>query len=167
MVVRRHARRRIGDFGELTFNQRWELLFGSPMLIPGDFGGEDEMRMAWDGHRDEIVAEFIERRGSGKRPFAQWMFEIVPAHGERPVTGTFPDGCDGNWRLHGILHTHLQPPAQEAEHRFLYRIGIIDRDEYEEAEAAYQDECDFYTRLFASIPKQQRLSTPACAGGNE
>jgi hypothetical protein len=101
------------------------------------FESEEEMSAAWKLHRRELRAKWAEENPPGTRCFAEWAFEIAPKFGERRMTaaGAAIVSHRGAWERHGILHTHLVPAAQEPEAVFLFRNGIIDREEYRAARA--------------------------------
>jgi len=110
---------------ELTPEAREVLLAGFCMetLVSGDrwsefADGEDGARALWATHRDELVAEWLEREpygsadgtesrgGPGTRPFGFWYFEAQAA---RHVTGRAPGqvnlaamgwGTEACWREH-------------------------------------------------------------------
>ena len=91
----------------------------------------DELRLIWQEHRTYLRQRWRAEHGPGSRCFAEWLFEIIPKHGERLV---LPGGkCliehrDG-WTKRGVLHTHLLPPGQEPQVEFLRRHGLLDEDE--------------------------------------
>jgi len=96
------------------------------------FASENEMREAWEIHRDELRDEWRRENPPATRCFAEWLFELVPAYGERRTTPlwdrTSAQYAD-NWRIHGILHLETTPPAQESQAAYLARNGELDADE--------------------------------------
>ena len=123
---RRRPCSRRSDVEALTFNQMLDLLTGTP-YFEGFDDDVDAMSDAWDAHADRILAAWIPRF-PGTRPFAAWLFDLVPEHGERRVldddyarlTASYPA-----WRTHGILHTDLEPPIQEEEATYLARNHLL------------------------------------------
>jgi hypothetical protein len=146
MATRRTARSRRTDveiaLDELGFCRTWELMHGRVTVIDA-FESEDAMRAVWEAHRDEILDRWRAENPPGTRPFCQWSFEIVPAHGERPTTEHWTAEHERHreaWTSHGILHTHGWPnPLQQPEHEFLYEHGLIDYGEHEEASANWRE----------------------------
>ena len=136
MVARRQSRSRRPDLSVLDKDMTRELLDGQPWFNRGR--PIEELEEAWRLHHREIQELWARDNPPGTRCFGEWLFEIVPVHGERKIT---KDGEQlmpyrRNWERRGILHTHLVPAAQEPEHVFLFRVGYIDEAEYRQAEAA-------------------------------
>ncbi len=119
------------DYAQLGVSAKYELLNGEPLIGPSAFPDQDAMQQAWELHREELLSAWIAER-PGTRPFAWWLFEGVPEHGERPILDEqfarlhVRDG----WTKHGILHTSAFNPAtgetvQEPERDFLARHGEL------------------------------------------
>jgi hypothetical protein len=101
------------------------------------------MRAAWELHAESLRAEWAEVRAPGTRCFAEWLFVIVPKHGERPTTANWDARHEQHrkrWLKFGLLDTHCWPAMQEEEHEFLHRIGYIGDEEYAAAVAAMKNE---------------------------
>ena len=129
----RRTRQRKADVSSLSVDQKRDLLYGKPFIVPAGFQDEDEMRRAWEAHREALLEEWQEKQPPGTRPFAMYLFELVPEFGERRTTPHFKPAWRANWLEHGLLHTHLLPPMQEPEAEYLLRHGVIDEWEYEQA----------------------------------
>jgi hypothetical protein len=131
---RRRSHRRRDGVAKLDDDQRQELLTGRPFVAGAEFESDDLMREAWDLHREELLGECIERF-PGRRPFAWWLFEGVPAYGERPVNSdTYADDAAqmiDSQRVRGILHTRIFPALQEDETEFLRRHDVLTAEELE------------------------------------
>src|SRR4051812_29159118 len=112
---RRLRPRRRTNLNALTACQRNELANGWP-VHPGGPGFEDldEMRAAWEMHRDAMIARYVEHL-PGRRPFAAWLFDIAPKFGERPIIDPeftrdqFKQSPASRENRYGVLHTHLWP----------------------------------------------------------
>jgi hypothetical protein len=149
MAVRRLAKRRGAKIEELTFGQRFDLLTGTEMILGTGFSDTNDMRAAWELHRDSLRAEWASEHAPGTRCFAEWFFEIVPKCGERPTTKYFTAKHAAHREAHlirGIMHTNTLPEMQESEHRFLHRHGIIDDAEFQAAEGGYQEWLELHRR---------------------
>lgn len=121
------------DRNELTKDQRRELETGMSYFRP--FGNDIEaFRDAWETHRDDIRSEFIEQH-PGRRPFGEWLFELIPQFGERRIIRENTIEREA-WTQWGILHTNTIPPIQEPEHEYLSRHGLLTIDERLALEAA-------------------------------
>jgi hypothetical protein len=117
------------DFWDLDANLEYELLTGRALIPACGFASEEDMRAAWDQHRDRLLAEWIKEKPCS-RPFGWWKFEGVPRHGERPIIcERFEAKYKPNWEKHGILHTNTVPPIQEPERDFLRRHGELAEEE--------------------------------------
>lgn len=94
------------------------------------------MNEAWRQNRDELRDQWQRENPPGTRCFAEWLFELVPAYGERRVTEHWGPCAPfrQNWLTRGILHTNCIPPLQESQRAYLFRNGVIDRAEYDAAE---------------------------------
>lgn len=117
----------------LDASLEFELQTGQGMLE--SFPDVETMRAAWEIHREQIIEEWITEK-PGTRPFAWWLFEGVPRHGERLTTAAWTSFYGGNRRLHelhGILHTQYFPPAQEEESKYLLRHGYLSPEEQAES----------------------------------
>jgi len=89
------------------------------------------MRDAWQGSRDAILDEWLPEH-PGERPFAMWLFELVPRYGERQTTRHWTPEHEHfreRWQLFGILHTNALPPLQEHEWEFLQRCELLTPEE--------------------------------------
>jgi hypothetical protein len=133
MAIRKTLRRRLSDFSELSYDEKRELFFGRPMIYGQGFQNEDDMAVAWRQHRASLQAEWEENSLPGTRCFAEWKFCIVPEYGERKTTEFFREKNRQNLLRHEILHTSTIPMMQESEAEFLFRHGLVDAAEYEEA----------------------------------
>jgi hypothetical protein len=90
-------------------------------------------RAAWDAHRDRIMGQWM-RLYPGTRPFAWWLFEGGPKHGERRTTEHWTAEHErhrANWQKHGLLHLHTTPATQEPEAEYLARHGLLTSKERE------------------------------------
>lgn len=86
-----------------------------------------ELEAAWREHGDTITKEWITVM-PGTRPFAAWLFELVPQHGERRTTEHWTAEHERhrqNWTTYGILHTLTIPALQEPEVDYLARHGLL------------------------------------------
>jgi hypothetical protein len=113
------------EIEQLSFSLEYELLTGRGMT--DNFQDEGAMRAAWETHRDRIMGQWI-RLYPCTRPFAWWLFEGVPKHGERRTTEAWTAEHEkhrANWQLHGILHLHTVPCTQEPESEHLARHGLL------------------------------------------
>jgi len=116
----------------LTLEQRRELVTGQS-FFGNAFPSLDAMRDAWQGYRDAILDEWLPSH-PGERPFAMWLSELAPAHGERRTTRHWTPEHERHRERHclfGILHTHGQPPLQEHEWEFLQRCELLTPEELE------------------------------------
>lgn len=137
----------------LSYFQEVELFHGKAMALNFQFESTERMRDAWELHRDTLREKWAETHAPGTRCFAEWLFEIIPQYGERPITA---DGSAllpyrKNWEKHGVLHTHLRPEAQEPEHVFLFRHGIIDQAEFDAAEELHHEWVALHRRCLDPI----------------
>jgi hypothetical protein len=107
---------------------------------PGDRPSLEELSTYWREHRQELIDEWKKTHGPGSRPFGQWLLEIVPEHGERPVVDPPEDFEREGFELCGILQTADSMGLQEFEHEFLYARGVIGADEYAAARELWIDE---------------------------
>ncbi len=117
------------------------MLHGRGYLV-GDALTDEAMRDAWELHRESLRAEWAAENPPGTRGFSEWLCEIIPRHGERPVTRWWTAEHERHraaWLLHGVLHTRTWPESQEPEHTFLFRVGYIDAAEYRAAEMLYDE----------------------------
>jgi len=132
MTTRRIGLRRRNDLSDLTFDQRRELLHGCPLMGPMfGFASENEMREAWELHRTALREEWRRENRPATRCFAEWLFELVPAYGERRTTKSW-ERCEPyreNWLTHGILHTSTEPPLQESQAEYLQRNDELQPEE--------------------------------------
>ena len=138
MVQRISRRERLGDLAELTGEQERQLLHGRGFLVPSPFRSLEEMEPAWKLHRDTLREKWAAQHPPGTRCFSEWVFELVPQFGERQTTEYFRrehQQARHQFVIMGILHTNTWPPMQEAEHEYLYRHGVLDETEYQEAVA--------------------------------
>jgi hypothetical protein len=135
MVVRKIGRQRKADLTMLSRDMEHELLRGKPFIFTGIDTPLEELREAWAIHRGALLNEWLESNPPGTRPFAMYLFELVPKFGERKLTPAGKDLVEyrDNWTMRGLLHTHLSPPAQEPECEYLFRHGVIDAAEYQAA----------------------------------
>jgi len=135
MTLRKSGPRRRDDFRELNVSQRYELLHGLALIDALAFTDGDEMRRCWGLHRDDLRDEWQRDHPPGTRCFSEWLFELVPQYGERRTTAIWRERNEprDSFACHGILHTELDPPAQEPECEYLLRNGIIDLEEYNAA----------------------------------
>jgi hypothetical protein len=97
----------------------------------------DVMRQWWQEVRDVVLPAWVEQFPC-TRPFAWWLFEAVPKHGERQVVRA-GDATGTGWERYrderfGMLHTHMIPPLQEGEGAYLLRHGYLTRAEKHLAE---------------------------------
>ena len=132
---RRTTRRKQFDVENITVSHRQELLRGSPFFNGPDasfMGDIDHLRAAWEFHRDDLREKFI-AENPGTRPFAEWLVEIVPKYGERPVLVERDDVIEQEDRRYGILHSSVHcvgvgggwdDTYQETEKSFLDRHGL-------------------------------------------
>lgn len=136
MTKARGRRQRRASIAELTSEQRVQLLHGRPLFDWDHPLTTDEMRLAWEQHRDDLKAEWAAKHSPGTRCFCEWLFDIVPRFGERPTTPYFNE-----YHVHqreaflrnGLLHTCTSPLMQEEEHEYLFRNKLIDAAEYRAA----------------------------------
>lgn len=137
MTTRKSGPRRRGDLSRLTADQKEELFRGRSFVDCLAFTSLDDMRVAWELHRDDLRDEWSLNNPPATRCFAEWLFEITPKFGERPLTPAarklISPAMADRWRRHGILHTNTTPPMQEPQHEFLYQHGLIDGPEYVDA----------------------------------
>jgi hypothetical protein len=125
----RGPRRRQNQSVTLTSEVRRQLETGRPMFSCTPPLGDDQLAEAWERWGGTILAEFVERH-PGRRPFAWWLFEGVPAYGERPVVDhSIPARALEQMRIRGVLHTWAYPPIQEEEPEFLARVGEVSKKE--------------------------------------
>jgi hypothetical protein len=101
------------------------LLYGTPFFGLPDL---EIVRQAWQEHGEDLLAEWIEER-PGSRPFAWWLFEAIPKHGERRTLPGFPEEYRDNWLTFDILHTDVFPAMQESEEEYLDRHGLLSVEE--------------------------------------
>ncbi len=146
---RRRLNRRRQDITELTFDHRYELLHGCPMLTSGGFQGDrDAFIRAWELHGERLTAEYI-AENPGRRPFACWVLEHKK---ERPIIirdydpgdlkqweqlerETYGGGLTGG-NAFGFLHSQCYGgrsfgPFQEEECDYLERHGLLTAAERE------------------------------------
>lgn len=147
---RRRIARRRGEVAELDISQTRHLLHGDG-YFRDDFADLEQMRAAWNFHRDTLMAEFAERYGPGLRPFCWWLFEGAAKYGERPVIRPdFDDRDRSIYTTHGILQTRIFPRLQESEYVFLRRVGELGDDEWRECQrwlvAEREDDEEFNSR---------------------
>jgi len=133
---RKTKRRGQFDVENITVSRRQELLRGRPFLIgrTASFMGDvDHLRAAWEIHRDDLRKQFI-NTNPGERPFAEWLFEIVPKYGERPVLVERNTVTEQDATMYGILHSSVRcvgigggwdDTYQETEESFLDRHGLL------------------------------------------
>lgn len=114
----RDPRRERWEIGALLNGHCWRFIFP---------GGGRSYREAWDYYRDRIREPFI-KANPGKRPYAEWVFELVPAYGERRIIRENTLDREA-WTQWGILHTNTIPPIQEPERDYLERHGLLTADE--------------------------------------
>lgn len=125
-AYRRDMSRRL-DLTDLTRDQRMILERGDCYF---DSLPIETLQDLWEQHREGLRSEWIEAR-PGSRPFAEWLVDLIPQHGERRLT-RFATGLDRqHWLRFGILHTDLTPPAQESEASYLDRHGLLSDQERE------------------------------------
>jgi len=65
------------DLEALDFNQEEHLIFGEPFLPGLGFRSSEEMKVAWDVHRERLLAAYP----GVMRPFASWKFDLLPVYG--------------------------------------------------------------------------------------
>jgi hypothetical protein len=83
------------------------------------------LRQAWQQHGDDLRAEWISQH-PGTRPFAEWLFDLIPRYGERRIVDPrFRPEYRQAWLRYGILHTHTFPPNQEPEIDYLRRHQLL------------------------------------------
>jgi hypothetical protein len=145
MAIARTQRTRRADLAELTSEQERQLLHGAAFIVPYPFRTLDEMRPAWEIHRDRLRGKWAAEQPVGTRCFAEWAFELIPKFGERRATECYrPEHQEHGQQLltMGILHTSSWPEMQEPEHEYLFRNGVIDAAEYAAACAEEADDPD-------------------------
>lgn len=126
--IRRFITRR-ADASHLTPDQRQQIERGDSYF--GGFGTIEHFQAAWDEQGEELTATWMKER-PGSRPFAWWLLEGVPVHGERKTTAYWTAEHQLNrdaWLTWGILHTETRPPLQESEAEYLNRHGLLSRVE--------------------------------------
>ena len=156
MATRRIGRVRRTDaeisLDELGFFKTWELIHGRRTVLDC-FETSAAMAAVWEANEDQILDRWRAENPSGTRPFCWWLFVGVPTHGERLTTKhwtTEHEANRQNWTSHGILHVNTWPPMQEPEYVFLYRHGLIDYTEHEEAAACWRERCQAFGSLLTS-----------------
>lgn len=135
---RTRQRREFTDAIKLTADLRHELLTGSNWF--GGFGRDFEaMERAWEQHRDHLHREFV-AMNPGRRPWAEWYFELIPEYGERELTedGRLElarYGGDVGCLQHRKMRTEFLHTSgdllQEPEFGYLKRHGLLERGELE------------------------------------
>jgi hypothetical protein len=159
-IRRRQGRR--PQVEELSIDLERDLLYGFSCLVQEH--EEATFEAAWQLHRDYIRAKWRAAKGPGGCPFAEWYFEIIPKFGERPTTKWWTPEHEeyrDNFLKHGVLHTHTIPPFQQSEHEFLLDHGLIDEEEFQQAEERYAD----VRQLEADLLKRQKNILPHIAAG--
>lgn len=132
---RKGPQRRRGTYETLSGNQEYQLGTGRALIPTDHFTTEDDMRVAWELHRDRLLPEFIHKH-PGRRPFAWWLFD----HGEeRPIVVDWPEWTDGavvermRRETFGFLHTEILGRGgetfQEQERAYLSRVGLLTAEE--------------------------------------
>jgi hypothetical protein len=124
---RRRAQERRVSVRGLDLDVARELLTGGSYFHGAQDLTDDDLRRAWNEHRGYLRRKWQTENGRGSRCFAEWLFEIVPKHGERRVLpgSEFLIEHRANWAKRGILHTLLERPGQEPEIEFLRRHGLL------------------------------------------
>lgn len=102
------------------------MLHGRGYLV-GDALTDEAMRDAWELHRESLRAEWAAENPPGTRGFSEWLCEIIPRHGERPVTRWWTAEHERHraaWLLHGVLHTRTWPESQNPSIRSSFVSAI-------------------------------------------
>ncbi len=125
--TRRAQQRRAGVGLRLDPDLVVELMTGLSYFHDEHIVSNEALRTVWESHRDQIRQLWRDEHGPGTRCFAEWLFEVIPRYGERPVL----PGCQelieyrSGWTRRGILHR----PGQQPEVEFLRRHGLLDEAE--------------------------------------
>jgi hypothetical protein len=75
------AKKRTNNTDELTPEQRKDLRYS---WTPTAFASEADRRMAWEAHREALLAE----SHAGRRPHAFWQYDEPKAHAQRMALET-------------------------------------------------------------------------------
>lgn len=118
----RHNRRT--DLSALESWQRRRLEVGDTFFPDQEFATMDDMRAAWELHGAAITEEWL-RRHPGTRPYAAWLFDLIPQFGERLTTKHWHESYRASHLTDGVLHTNVRPPLQESEAEYLARHGLL------------------------------------------
>ncbi|MHB8864458.1 MAG: hypothetical protein ACYC6N_18800 [Pirellulaceae bacterium] len=117
------------DVTGLDPDQRQEIETGWGFFDP--FCGSREIfERCWKIHREEVLNAWI-TRFPRTRPFAWWLFDAIPKHGERQTTNAWTAEHEANraaWMRWGILHTGVHG-LQETEESYLRRNDLLTADE--------------------------------------
>ena len=139
MTTRRTTQKRRADLTTLSVDQKRDLLYGKPFIVHAGFQDEDEMRRAWEAHREALLEEWRDKRPPGTRPFSMHLFELVPKFGERRTTRHYKPAIGADWLKHSILHSNTVPAMQESEPEYLLRNGVIDPWEFQQSQEDNDD----------------------------
>ena len=93
----------------------------------------ETLRAIWEAHREKIKAKWQEEALPCTRSFVEWLFHLVPQHGERQIICTDIDL--ERYRLYGIIHAPEAARVQETEREYLARHGLLRRGEEYERDA--------------------------------
>jgi hypothetical protein len=121
---------------ELGPDLKRHLLYG--YFFQEGFQDLQAMRGWWREVRAAVLPAWVKQLPC-TRPFAWWLFEGVPRHGERLLVDPFPEWAPNlkqeRQRHFGILHSHYLPPLQESEGVYLQRHRLLAAAERRLAEA--------------------------------
>ena len=132
MRLRKRSRAKVYD-GILTPNLYAVLRWGRPFAYEHPPITRQDLRAAWRDHRATIRDKFIADR-PGHRPFGEWLCEIAPKFGPRPLIDKLTEGQKSLAEKFGIVHMNCWPPIQESEPEFLARHNLLELWEIEALE---------------------------------
>jgi hypothetical protein len=116
----KRSRRSRGSVQALNETQKMQLLYGIALTGFEDeaFQTRTEARRAWKKHKEDLIQEFIEQEGNGRRPAAFYKFD----------TEKEPDVIGQSYH-YGPDRKVYTCDIRECEFDFLRREGFLLKDE--------------------------------------